>query len=64
MIQGKKKSYYLLQKTLVVPKFINKLKDEIDEDEKINYASLVKDEDNENINDKKEKECFIQWNLL
>ena len=55
----KKKSYYLLQKTLVVPKFINKLKDEIDEDEKINYASLVKDEDNENINDKKEKECFI-----
>ena len=52
----KNKSYYLLQKTLDKPEFINEFKDEIDEDEKLNYCSLVKNKEEEN---RKQKECYI-----
>ena len=54
---NKEKNYYILQKTLEIPKFNLDLKDKIDEDENINYVSLLKkDENNKNIND---KVCYI-----
>ena len=53
----KTKSYYLLQKTLDKPEFIKEFKDEIDEDEKLNYCSLIKIKEEEE--NKKQKECYI-----
>ena len=52
----KNKSYYMLQKTLNKPEFIKEPKDSIDEDENLNYYSLVKNKEEEN---QKQKECYI-----
>jgi len=40
----KNKSYYMLQKTLFIPELNNEIKNEVDENEKINYTSLIKPE--------------------
>ena len=50
------KSYYILQKTINKPQFIKEFKDEIDEDENLNYSSLIKNKEKEN---QKQKECYI-----
>ena len=46
----------MLQKTLNKPEFIKEPKDSIDEDENLNYYSLVKNKEEEN---QKQKECYI-----
>ena len=52
----KNKAYYLLQKTLDKPEFNREFKsNEIDEDENLNYCSLVKNKEE----NQKQKECFI-----
>ena len=53
---NKEKNYYILQKTLEIPKFNIQSKDQIDEDENINYASLLEKKDNYKNND---KICYI-----
>ena len=50
------KSYYMLQKFLNKPEFTKEFKDEIDDDENLNYFSLLKRKDEE---EKKVKECYI-----
>ena len=56
----KNKTYYMLQKTLNKPEFNNEFKDEIDEDENLNYYLLVKDKEKEKEKEKeKPKECYI-----
>ena len=54
----KNKTYYMLQKTLNKPEFNNEFKDEIDEDENLNYYLLVKDKEKEKEKEKP-KECYI-----
>ena len=50
----------MLQKTLNKPEFNNEFKDEIDEDENLNYYLLVKDKEKEKEKEKeKPKECYI-----
>ena len=54
---NKSKNYYILQKTLEIPEFNLNSKNQIDEDENINYASLLKSKENdENNND---NACYI-----
>ena len=54
---NKNKNYYILQKTLEIPEFNLNSKNQIDEDENINYASLLKSKENdENNND---NACYI-----
>ena len=43
---NKNKNYYLLQKTIKIPEFNLNSKNQIDEDENINYASLLKSKEN------------------
>ena len=53
----KSKNYYILQKTLEIPEFNLNSKNQIDEDENINYASLLQSKENdENNND---NACYI-----
>ena len=53
----KEKKYYILQKTLEIPKFNLLSNFQVDEDENINYSSLLqKNDKNEKINNKK---CYI-----
>ena len=53
---NKEKNYYILQKTLEVPKFNLNIKETIDEDENLNYASLLdKKEEEKN----KDNACYI-----
>ena len=53
----KEKNYYILHKTINVPEFNLNNKDKVDEDEKINYNSLLKkDEKEETEND---EVCYI-----
>ena len=55
---NKEKYYYLLQKTLEIPKIDRTIEGQIDKDENINYASLLKTvKKNENNNNY--KKCFI-----
>ena len=44
--EKKNKSYYMLRKTLFVPELSVEMKDEIDENENINYISLIKNDEN------------------
>ncbi len=55
--QKKNKTYYMLQKTLTKPEFSKEFKDEIDEDENLNYYSLLKNKGEEE--NQKQKECYI-----
>ena len=53
----KEKNYYILQKTLEIPKFNLLSNIQVDEDENMNYSALLqKDDKNEIINNKK---CYI-----
>ena len=51
----KNKSYYILQKTLDKPEFIKEFVEEIDEDENLDYYSLVHIKEENNA----QKECYI-----
>ena len=53
----KEKYYYMLQKTLEIPKFNLKSKEKIDEEENINYASLLEKNDIKEKNNS--KTCYI-----
>ena len=44
--EKKNKSYYMLRKTLFTPELYVEMKDEIDENENINYISLIKNDEN------------------
>ena len=55
--QRRKKSYYMLQKTLIKPEFSKEFKDQIDEDENLNYVSMLKNEEKEEK--EKSKACYI-----
>ena len=56
----RKKSYYMLQKTLIMPEFSKEFKDEIDEDGHLNYMSLLKNKEKEEKEEKKiSKACYI-----
>ena len=59
----RKKSYYMLQKTLIKPEFSKEFKDEIDEDGHLNYMSLLKNKEKEEKEEKEEKKqskaCYI-----
>ena len=53
---NKEKNYYILQKTLEVPKFNLNIKETIDEDENLNYTALLdKKEEEKN----KDNACYI-----
>ena len=53
---NKEKNYYILQKTLEVPKFNLNIKETIDEDENLNFAALLdKKEEEKN----KDNACYI-----
>jgi len=52
----KEKYYYILQKTYEIPKFNLNIKDPIDENENINYASLL---EKNNKEEKYNKKCYI-----
>ena len=52
----KDKSYYILHKTLEIPKFNLISKDIVDEDENVNYASLLEKKEEKESNYKK---CYI-----
>ena len=54
--KDKEKYYYILQKTLKTPKFKLDLKDSIDQEEYINYDSLLETNENEENNN---KICYI-----
>ena len=47
---NKNESYYMLQKALFIPELKKELKDEIDENEKIDYISLIKNNEEEKEN--------------
>ena len=55
----KNKTYYMLQKTLNKPEFDKEFKDEIDEDENLDYYSLVKNKEEEKVKNYKPEVCFI-----
>ena len=55
----KNKTYYMLQKTINKPEFTKEFKNEIDEDENLDYNSLVKIKDEEEEEKEKPKECYI-----
>ena len=57
--QRRKKSYYMLQKTLIKPEFSKEFKDQIDEDENLNYVSMLKNEEKEEKEKEKSKACYI-----
>ena len=53
----KKKSYYMLQKTLNPPVFNKEIKDDVDQDENIKYISILKNKEIEEI--EKDNVCYI-----
>ena len=54
---NKNKNYYILQKTLEIPEFNLNSKNQIDEDENINYASLLQSKENDKNNN--DNACYI-----
>ena len=55
----KNKTYYMLQKTLNKPEFTKEFKNEIDEDENLDYHSLVKYKEEKEEEKDQQNQCYI-----